>query len=270
MLRPVVLLVLALRPLRTAAEGEAVDDGDSYDEDVSPPAAAGAAPAGTAPADVDASIDAAYARYIPCKPGGKVTKEGIRQVFERLDKEQIAKAERQKLKASHKKTDNDVSEIYSPPRITTVAESTGLRPGWALDLTVNKPDGKPWDLSIKENQVLAEKKLDDETPELLVGSPMCAAFSTLQNLNYSKMTAQEIIDKVRAAMEHIRFTLMLCEKQVEAGRLFLFDHPVQAKSWSLSLVKRLYKYKRVVAVDYDFCQSGMPVSYTHLTLPTKA
>ena len=127
------------------AAGEAVGDGVSDDEGASPLVPTGAASAGSAAADVDASIDAVYARYISCKPDGKVTKEGIRQVFERLDKEQTAKAERQKIKASRKKTDNDVSEIYSPPRITTVAESTGLRPGWALDLTVNKPDGTPWD-----------------------------------------------------------------------------------------------------------------------------
>ena len=71
------------------------------------------------------------------------------------------------------------------------------------------------------------------------------------------MTAQEIIDKVRAAMEHIEFTIMLCEKQVKAGRLFLFEHPVQARSWNLKLVKRLFKYNRVCTVDFDFCQLGM-------------
>ena len=49
----------------------------------------------------------------------------------------------------------------------------------------------------------------------------------------------------------------MCERQVKAGKLFLFEHPVQAKSWSLSLVKRLFKYKRVVLVDFDFCQLGM-------------
>ena len=48
-----------------------------------------------------------------------------------------------------------VSEVYSPPRVTDVAESTGLRAGWALDLTVNKDDGTPWDLSIPENQEAA-------------------------------------------------------------------------------------------------------------------
>ena len=71
------------------------------------------------------------------------------------------------------------------------------------------------------------------------------------------MTAQEVIDKVRAAVEHIEFTLVLCEKLVEAGRLFLFEHPVQAGSWKMSLAKRLFKYKGVCTVDFDFCQLGM-------------
>ena len=58
-------------------------------------------------------------------------------------------------------------------------------------------------------------------------------------------------------MSHLDFALKMCEMQAKAGRLFLFEHPVQAKSWSLSFVKRLYKYKRVVTVDFDFCQLGM-------------
>ena len=38
-----------------------------------------------------------------------------------------------------------------------MAEATGLRAGWALDLTVNQDDGSPWDLSIKANQDRARK-----------------------------------------------------------------------------------------------------------------
>ena len=71
------------------------------------------------------------------------------------------------------------------------------------------------------------------------------------------MPPKEVADNVRAAMGHIDFTLMLCEKQVKAGRLFLFEHTVQARSWILKLVKRLCKYKKVCTVDFDFCQPGM-------------
>ena len=122
------------------------------------------------------------------KPDGTLTKEGIRQVFENLDLEFTSRAERRRLRKSKNKTTNDVSEVYSPPRVTEVAEATGLRAGWALDLTVNKDDGEPWDLSKPENQVAALKMQEEEAPLLLIASPMCAAFSSLQHLNYRKMT----------------------------------------------------------------------------------
>ena len=35
---------------------------------------------------------------------------------------------------------NDVSEIYSRPRVTAYATSLGLSPGFALDLAVVDPD----------------------------------------------------------------------------------------------------------------------------------
>ena len=126
------------------------------------------------PAAVERSVDAVYARYISQKPDGKVTKEGIRQIFDRLDKEHIAKAERQKIRDCRGKIANDVSEVCSPPRVTGVAEATGLRPGWALDLIVNRDDGTPWDLFVHANQVAALQKQQDEAPELLVASPVCA------------------------------------------------------------------------------------------------
>ena len=114
------------------------DDGVGDDSDGEEP---GALPSGLAA--VERSVDAVYARYTSQKPDGKVTKEGIRQIFDRLDKEHTAKAERQRIRDCRGKTTNDVSEVYSPPRVIEVAEATGLRPGWALDLTVNRDDGTP-------------------------------------------------------------------------------------------------------------------------------
>ena len=64
---------------------------------------------------VERSIEAVYARYISVKPDGKDTKEGIRQVFERLGKEHIAKAEKRRIhERTPKLSSNDVSEIHSP------------------------------------------------------------------------------------------------------------------------------------------------------------
>ena len=87
---------------------------------------------------------------------------------------------------------------------------------------------------------------------MLIASPMIKSFSPLQGFNYMNMTVQELIDKVPAAMEHLNFASGLCENQAKAGMLFLFEHPVQAKSWHLGLAKRMFKYKRVCTVDFDF------------------
>ena len=129
---------------------------------------------------VQASIDAVYKRYIQTKPDGKLTKEGIRQVFEKLDAEHIAVAKRRRVKVPQGKATNGVSEVYSPPRTTEVAESTGLRKGWALDLAVRQDDVTSWELFTQETQARALKLQQEHAPELLIASPMRAAFSTLQ------------------------------------------------------------------------------------------
>ena len=75
-------------------------------------------------------------------------------------------------------------------------------------------------------------------------------------VNY-KLAPEQLTAKVKEAMAHIDFALKLCEIQAMAGRLFMFEHRVSAASWNLSLVKRMFKFKKVVTVDFDFCRLGM-------------
>ena len=56
--------------------------------------------------------------------------------------------------------------------------------------------------------------------------------------------------KIKEAMSHIDFALHMCAVQAKAGRYFLFEHLVQAKSWSLSRVRHVFKYKNVTTVDF--------------------
>ena len=47
---------------------------------------------------------------------------------------------------------NHVSEVFSRPRVTKLASSVGLRPGFALDSTRPDPtDNKAWDFNVPEN-----------------------------------------------------------------------------------------------------------------------
>ena len=53
----------------------------------------------------------------------------------------------------------------------------------ALDLTTADSDGKLWDFDDKVMRDRAMQKVKDERPLLVIGSPMCTAFSTWQRIN---------------------------------------------------------------------------------------
>ena len=79
-----------------------------------------------------------------------------------------------------------IAEFYSPPGISALAKeflSYGIAPGLALDLTVLDEIGEPWDFSRPSMRSKSEKLLHEQKPTLLVGTPMCTAFSTWQFIN---------------------------------------------------------------------------------------
>ena len=71
----------------------------------------------------------------------------------------------------------DVAEVYSPERVTRVAEQYGLKPGWSLDLTTTDENGRPWGFQCTHVRNKAARKLLQEKPTLVIGSPMCTEFS---------------------------------------------------------------------------------------------
>ena len=97
-----------------------------------------------------------------------------------------------------------VMEIYSPPRVDEVARKYGLKEGYSLDLTTVDPlDGEPWDFCKQEKRDRAERMVSDKKAMLVIGSPMCAAFSQLQTLNVRKMGEDWIENKRREARRHL-------------------------------------------------------------------
>ena len=82
-----------------------------------------------------------------------------------------------------------MSEVYSAPRVTDVArrrKKYGIEPGVALDLTTVDEQGKPWDFNDPRQRYQAERLLDEQRPMLLIGSPMCTAFSRLQHIGTNR------------------------------------------------------------------------------------
>ena len=69
----------------------------------------------------------------------------------------------------------EIAEMYSPPRVTKESRKFGIQAGEAMDLSTG------WDFRKQEDRDRAIRYIDNEKPELIIGSPMCTMFSVLQN-----------------------------------------------------------------------------------------
>ena len=168
------------------------------------------------------------------------------------------------FKREHKKAVSKiVSEIYSPPRVTRMISRLpefGLVSGFALDVTCDDPDdGMPWDFDIEEKRQKAERKVREEKPMVLIGSPMCTAFCTWQALNNLKRDPDVVKKELERAIMHLEFVLHLYRIQVEEGRLFLHEHPASATSWKHNAVKEILQLPGVTMIVGDQCQYGSEV-----------
>ena len=97
-----------------------------------------------------------------------------------------------------------VSEIYSPPRFSSLAMPLGITPGFSADLEVPKQDGTNWDLSRPEDQKELERIQVEEQPTLLCGSPPCEAFTILRNIGKAKRDPVKEEELVERGRGHLR------------------------------------------------------------------
>ena len=93
---------------------------------------------------------------------------------------------------------------------------------------------------------------EEDEPVLLVTCPMCGAFISMNELNYVHMNEQEIKEKLRDAMLHMRFALSLCIQQYNAGRLFLFEHHAGASSWGTRMMTEMLAREGMYLAKFDF------------------
>ena len=91
---------------------------------------------------------------------------------------------------------------------------------------------------------------------LLVGSPMCTAFSIWQrihNLIRDKYVFEA--EKKRAVM-HLEFCIELYREQMKHGRYFLHEHPAYATSWQEDAMKTFMSEANVESATCDQCLYG--------------
>ena len=154
--------------------------------------------------------------------------------------------------------ENFIGEVYSPPRIAEMARKHGLRGGFSMDFTVPGPDGYIWDFSKKVCRDKAWDMIVKLKPFLLVGSPPCTAFSSLQNFLRCLPGGNEKVDRaIEAAKIHVEFCIKLYKYQIREGRYFLHEHPMTASSWRLERVEEISRSPLVYKTKTHMCRFGM-------------
>ena len=150
-----------------------------------------------------------------------------------------------------------VSEVFSPPRVTKVLKmmpSLRMLPGYALDLTTCGEEGNAWDFDKFEMRQKARKLIAEQKPYVLIGSPQCTPYSSLQAMNASKRDPLQVQRERTRADIHLQFTMELYKDQIAGGRYFIHEHPAWATSWDTTAVRELLEMDGVDEVVGDQCQ----------------
>ncbi len=149
-----------------------------------------------------------------------------------------------------------VVELYSPPRVTqALPAETCLVAGSTFDLRADV-DGIRWDFSKPLDRKRAWERIRAEEPFLVIGSPPCTMFSSLQNLSATKGTA-DWMERRRSAEVLLTFAAAVYKLQVLAGRHFLHEHPAGATSWTHPTIAKLLATSGVSAVVAHQCAFGL-------------
>jgi len=147
----------------------------------------------------------------------------------------------------------DVAEIFSPPRFTQHAGRLGLKPGFAIDLSTG------WDLDRPEDVIKMDKLIEEQQPLLLTGSPDCAPFTVLRNINRSYLNTKENVEKRQKGENHLSLCIERYRRQTKKKRCFLHEHPAGADSWDEEEMQRLQQEPDVFTVADLTCAWGMSI-----------
>ena len=151
-----------------------------------------------------------------------------------------------------------VSEIYSPPRVTSLAHKFNLRPGFPLDLTIiDEDDGKAWAFDNEDKRQKVRAMIKRDKPWLVIGSPMCRAFSMLQLHNRARIGEQRCKQMLQKGLRHLAFCCEIYMMQIQGNRMFLREHLAYATNWESDEVKQVENMDGVMTVIEDMCAVGM-------------
>ena len=123
-------------------------------------------------------------------------------------------------------------------------------------------------LDEKEMRDLALERVRREQPMLLVGSPMCSAFSTWQRINNNIRDQVTVAAELKRAVMHLEFCVSLNREQLKNGRYFLHGHSAHASSWQTDIMEKFMREPGVMWVTCDQCVYGCEVDNSPVKNPT--
>ena len=147
-----------------------------------------------------------------------------------------------------------VSEVFSPPRMSSEAKKQGLQAGSSFDLKTG------WNLTDPSQRRKMWKQLEEEDPEFVMVCPPCKAFSTLQGLNLGKMEWEKAVMLIQTGVECLEIAAGVIKRQMRKGKYFLFEHPEFARSWSEKSIQEIEEQDEVIRTRCDMCAFGLQVT----------
>ena len=120
----------------------------------------------------------------------------------------------------------------------------------------------------ESDRQLAWRRVKEEAPFVLIGSPPCTYFSMLQELNIAtnkhKLGWMQNFETEREkAKQHVNFCCSLYRYQIDQGRRFVHEHPWSARSWALPSIQQLLNHPSVQLTQTHMCRFLMETHIDH-------
>ena len=144
------------------------------------------------------------------------------------------------------------AEFFSPARVVPAMVALGLCASLSCDLLTG------WGFLDQGCIDLSLALLDSLAIDFLILSPPCTVFSELQRLwNFKRMSPEKVRAMWAHGMKLLTHAIACAQKQKDAGRVFVLEHPARASSWQTSEMKNLKNQPFVYEVVFDQCMTGL-------------
>ena len=152
---------------------------------------------------------------------------------------------------------DDILEVFTPPRVVPAAVAAGLRGEISIDITSGH------DLTTDSWQQWTQLTLRSRRPRVVISSAPCTAFCPLIHMAKNKMSLSKLRARQDVGLTLFNFSMMIAHIQRATGTGFIHEHPSRASSWSLASVKEMLESGFYESTTFDQCRYGLTSPLGH-------